>query len=69
MATSEEPISLVMFVAQRLAYSLKLPASSLLCCPQFLFIPHPVPTGNSSIPQGFYCPSPRVGSASLQVDG
>lgn len=48
MATSEEPISLVMSVVQRLAWSLKLLARGLFCCPQFLSMPHPVPRGHSS---------------------
>ena len=60
MATSEEPISLVMSVVHRLAWSLKLPARALLCCPQFLSLPHPVPRGRSSgtllsLPQSRLC--------------
>lgn len=47
MATSEEPISLVMSMVQRLAWSSELPATGLLCCPQFLPRPHPVPRGPS----------------------
>jgi hypothetical protein len=57
MATSEEPISLVMFVVQSLAWSLELPARGLLCCPQFLSKPHPGPRGHSLGP---CCSSPRV---------
>lgn len=48
MATSEEPISLVMSVVQRLAWSSKLPARGFLCCPRFLSMPQSVPRVRSS---------------------
>lgn len=47
MATSEEPISLVISVVQSLAWSCELPARGLLCCPQFLFWLCPVPRNRS----------------------
>lgn len=70
MATSEEPISLVMSVVQRLAQGSELLARGLRCCPQFpsdfsrSLIQFP-----EAIPQGLCCPSPRVDSASPQVAG
>lgn len=48
MATSEEPISLVMSVVQSLAWSSKLLARGLPLLSQFLSMPHPVPRGHSS---------------------
>lgn len=50
MATSEEPISLVMPVVRSLAWSVVLPAGGLLGCPQFLCRPWAVAPGLTALP-------------------